>query len=104
MPNQQPFYPTTPQHFSPASTTTLPLTDPATDGSDRMRQVQMLTAEIHRLESESREGNQQRIQELNRRVAELRGTDGLPGPIFLPPAYDVKQNIGRTEYGADGRG
>ena len=73
-----------------------------------MLEVQTLMVEIHRLEGESREGNQQRIQELKQRVGELSGTDGrMPVPdSFLqpPPAYDVKQSIGRPEYGAAGRG
>ena len=128
MPNPQQFPPTpqqfppTPQQFPPTPQpffnpqpspitvppTTLPNPATSSDGSDlnRMLQVQTLMLEIHRLESESREGNQQRLQELKQRVGELSGTGGImQGPDSLPPppAYDGKQSIGRPEYGAPGR-
>ena len=70
-----------------------------------MLEVQSLMVEIHRLESESREGNQQRLQALKQRVGELSATDGrMQGMDSLqpPPAYDVKQGVGRSEYGTAG--
>lgn len=115
----------TPQHFSPIPQSQSyftpqpsPITVPPTtllnpggtgDNSDlnRMMEVQSLMLEIHRLESESREGNQQRLQELKRRVGELNAMDGrMQGLESLqpPPAYDVKQGLGRPEYGVPGRG
>jgi len=84
-----------PQPFSPApiNPSTTPQ-NPATSSElmDRMRQVQMLMVDIHRLESE---GNHQRVQELKQRVAELSGTDSPP-PAYLP---DVNRSIGKQEYG-----
>jgi hypothetical protein len=102
-----------PQPFSPAPTISTTLPNPATSNSnlmDRMQQVQMLMLEINRLESESREGNHQRLQELKRRVAELSAADGhrdmpsVPESLPPPPAYlsDAK-SIVRSEHG-DGRG
>ena len=110
MPIPQPFSPpitvptTNLPPFSPAPITTqsTPPPNPATssDLMDRMRQVQMLMLEIHRLEGESREENYQRLQELKQRVAELSATDMRTGPGMTsvpdsyqpPPAYplDVK--------------
>ena len=67
-----------------------------------MRQVQMLMVEIHRLESESREGNHQRLQELKQRVAELSATDGpkppqgsVPVDSLAPPPYDGRPYDGK---------
>ena len=106
-----------PQPFSPAPITvptTVPTTTapnpPSSDLMDRMRQVQMLMVEIHRLENEPREENHHRLQQLKQRVAELSATDGhtpsAPDSFQPPPAYpsDVKHSIGRPEYGAAGRG
>jgi hypothetical protein len=110
-PTPQPIYSGYTPQPSPITVPPTTLPNPATtsDGSDldRMLQVQRLMIEIHRLESESREGNQQRVQELKQRVGELSGTDVLmPVPDFSqpPPAYYTKQGIGRPEYGAPGRG
>jgi len=112
--------PVNPMPFSPApitfpNPTTTPPNNPATSSElmDRMRQVQMLMVEIHRLESDPpSEGNQQRLQELRQRVAELSGTDTdkrmqyVPDPLAPPPYLsDVNQSVGKPEYyGAAGRG
>jgi hypothetical protein len=107
-PTPQPFY--TPQP-SPITVppTTLPNPGASSNSSDlnRMLEVQSLMNEIHRLESESREGNQQRVQELKQRVGELNAMDGrMQGLDSLqpPPAYDGKQGPGRPEYGVAARG
>lgn len=89
MPTHQPFS----NSFSPAPISVPspapPNANTATVDSelmDRMRQVQILMVEIHRLESDSREGNHQRLQELKQRVAELSATDGrMPSNSFPPP-------------------
>jgi hypothetical protein len=59
---------------------------------DRMREVQILMVEIHRLENSSEERNSQRIQELKRRVMELSNTDehesvhtAQPPPAYFSP-------------------
>ena len=69
---------------------------------DRMRQVQTLMIEIHRLESESGERNSQRVQELRQRVIELSDTNGqepvhgpaepTPDSLQPPPAYSPRDN------------
>lgn len=109
VPNPMPM----PQPYSPAPVTVPTTTQPNPPSSelmDRMRQVQLLMVEIHRLESESREGNHQRLQELKQRVAELSAMDGrMPSETDSfqpPPAYpsDVKHSIGRSEHSAAGRG
>ncbi|KAF9554692.1 hypothetical protein CPC08DRAFT_712704 [Agrocybe pediades] len=60
---------------------------------DRMREVQTLMLEIHTLESEGGSNNNERIQELQRRVAQLSRTDGNSAsvgssdpPPYFPPA------------------
>ena len=77
------------------------------DLMDRMRQVQVLMVEIHRLENASGERNTQRIQELNQRVMELSSADrheptpaSQPTPDSQPPpAYFPLTNTG-NETGA----
>ncbi|KAF8808495.1 hypothetical protein BYT27DRAFT_7189005 [Phlegmacium glaucopus] len=103
MPVPQPFYPT-PVIPNPP----LPPQPTESDLMERMRQVQLLMVEIHRLESESGERNEQRVQELKQRVIELSNPDrhGMPSdPVQPPPAYPAHENDnkGRPEY-ADGRG
>jgi len=90
-------------HWQPSPITVPPTTlpNPVTSSSDnsdlyRMQQVQRLVIEVHRLESESREGNRQRVQELKQRIGELSSTEGrmtVPDPLQSPPVYDVKQGI-----------
>jgi len=64
---------------------------------DRMREVQTLMLEIHRLESDPGTNNRSRIQELQRKVTELSDTQNsnvaTSGQILGPP----------PAYGQDGR-
>jgi hypothetical protein len=99
-PNQYPGNPTpmpVPQPFIPSplisNLSSLPNSS-TSDLMDRMRQVQILMVEIHRLESSPGERNTQRIQELKQRVMELSNTDGHESvPVHTtpdsqpPPAY-----------------
>lgn len=102
-----------PQPFSPAP---VPSLNPSTlsqptesELMERMRQVQALMVEIHRLESESGERNGQRVQELRQRVMELSNTDEhgrlhIPsGPVQPPPAYPSYENY-RESPKYDGSG
>ena len=93
-----------PQPYFPAPVISSPSTPPQPTESDlmeRMRQVQMLMVEIHRLENESVERNDQRLQELKQRVIELSNTDGhdrvyIPSdPAQPPPAYPAHENNSR---------
>lgn len=89
MPISQPFVPSPviPNSSSPPNPST-------SDLMDRMRQVQILMVEIHRLENSSGERNSQRIQELKQRVMELSNTDeheyvhtapdSQPPPAYFP--------------------
>lgn len=89
MPVPQPFIP------NPVIPNSSSLPNSSTsDLMDRMRQVQILMVEIHRLESSPGERNAQRIQELQQRVMELSNTDGHESvPVHTtpdsqpPPAY-----------------
>lgn len=108
MPFPQPFSstPVIPNPSTPPQPTEPP------DLMERMRQVQVLMVEIHRLESDPESGrNDQRVQELKQRVIELSNTDGqdrahIPfDPVQPPPAYPSYENNSRErpKYG-DGSG
>ena len=79
----------------PHATSEKPQIDPSSDQTnlmDRMREVQALMLEIHRLESDPGPNNRSRIQELQRRVTELSDTQNsnvaTSGQILgPPPAY-----------------
>lgn len=106
MPVPQPFF-STPVIPNPS---TPPQPTEPLDLMERMRQVQVLMVEIHRLESEPESGEwkNQRVQELKQRVIELSNTDGhdrvyIPSdPVQLPPAYPSNERE-RPKYG-DGTG
>jgi len=103
-PPSGPSLPTVPHSISgsqsilppPATSEKLP-TNPLPDQMslvDRMREVQTLILEIHRLESDAGPNNRSRIQELQQRVTELSDTQNsnvavtTSGPVLgPPPAY-----------------
>jgi len=69
---------------------------------ERMREVQNLMLEIHRLESDtSSQNNRTRIQELQRRVTELSDTEAQPPP--MPTTGAVNNVTQPPPYTSDGR-